>query len=232
MLYSIIATIVALIFLAAFVLVFVRAGYLNKVLVKLGLKESTASTNWTAFSWDSCLKKLNYKADIAFFGDSITRGGDFHEYFKDYKIINLGCTGDNLQAILNRVSMVESVAPKKVFLMGGINALTDFNIEKCTEKFDELIVTLKKAVPDAELYIESVLPISKQKETSICRNSSIIEFNKKLKELAEKHKIIYIDLHSLYYLNGEIDPKLTKEGVHLQPEAYSLWKDAIEKYIA
>ncbi len=232
MLYAIIATILAILFLAAFIFVFIRAGYLTKVLVKLGLKESTVSTNWTAFSWDSCLKKLNYKADIAFFGDSITRGGDFHEYFKDYKIINLGCTGDNLQAILNRVSMVESVAPEKVFLMGGVNALTDFNHDKCVEKYDELITALEKSVPNATIYIQSVLPISKEKESSVCKNSSIIEFNKSLKSLAEKHKLVYIDLHSLYYLNGEINPSLTKEGVHLQPDAYHLWKDAIKNYIA
>ena len=79
--------------------------------------------------------------------------------------------------------------------------------------------------------IESILPISWEKEKECADNSVITAFNQRLENLALEKNITYIDLYSLYVLNGEINPELTKDGVHLQPSAYEYWFCEIEKYI-
>lgn len=229
--YSVTITIIAVLLLCACILLFIRSGYLGKLLFKIGIKNTSGKMNWTAFSWNNCLKKIEYKADIAFFGDSLTHGSEFHKHWDNIKIVNLGCGGDSIQDLINRIYLIETVAPQKIFLLCGINGLTDFNISKCTEKYDELLNKIKKAAPQSTIFVQSVLPVSKSKEHSICHNSSIIKFNESVNQLSKKYNTEYIDLHSHFFLNGEINPKLTKDGIHLSPEGYSLWKSVIEKYI-
>ena len=169
LMYAVIVSVVAVVGWMAALLLAVKAGYLTKILVKLGLKEQQAKINWTAFSWDSCLKKLEYKADVVFFGDSIVRGGDFHKAFPDKKIVNLGCSGDTLSGMSNRISMIEAVSPEKIFFLGGINGLTDYNLANCVKKYTALLEQMKKTNPNAKIHVHSLLPIAKEKEKSICK---------------------------------------------------------------
>lgn len=229
--YEVVITLVAGLSFLGFVGMMIKSGYLNKVLVKLGIKENSPSINWTAFSWESSLQKLELEADVVFFGDSLVRGGDFHKAFPDKRIINLGISGDTLGGMKKRVSMVKGLSPKKVFFLGGINGLTDFNGKKCAKTYEKLMVDLKQALPEAEIYLHSVLPLAKNKEKGICRNKSIEVFNCEIKRIAEKHGLTFINLYPLYLLDGYLDPTLTKDGIHLLPEGYDRWYEAIGEYM-
>lgn len=127
--------------------------------------------------------------------------------------------------------MIASVKPEKVFIIGGINSLTDNNSVEILKQYQEMLVKIKEAVPEAELYIQSVLPISINKEKECADNAIIVDFNGKLKKLAAEYDVIFINLYDLYVLNGAMDPDLTKDGIHLKPEAYDRWYDAIRGYI-
>lgn len=229
--YTVIITIIAIISVSLFVLLFIKVGMLSKLLFKLGFIKQKSNINWSAFSWESCLKKLEYSADVVFFGDSIIRGGDFHKAFKDQRIINLGSSGDTLSAMLRRVSMVEAVNPKKIFFLGGINGLSNMNIKKCVEQYSELMDALKRSAPDAQIYVHSLLPISKSKEKKICSNKTIREFNERIKNIAVEKGLTFIDLYPLYEKDGSMNPEHTIDGLHLKPEAYGFWFDEIREYI-
>lgn len=233
-LYSIIVTAVALLLLAAFLVVFIHAGYHTKVLVKLGLQEPVVKTNHALLAWENCLNKMDYDADVVFFGDSITYESDFSAQHPQLKIVNLGYSGDTLSGMISRIPMVQAVSPEKVFILGGINGLTDANISQTAQQYESLLDQLQEALPDTEIYIQSVLPISKEKETSltnICHNETIVAFNKLLEEMAAQRGLVYIDIHSLYYLDGELDPQLTYDGLHLQQQAYEKWENAVKPYL-
>ncbi len=73
------------------------------------------------------MKKLNYTADIVFSGDSITAADNFQDYITDKKVVNLGRGGDIIKGVTDRIAMVQSVSPEKVFLLIGINNLTNLN---------------------------------------------------------------------------------------------------------
>lgn len=168
------------------------------------MEQIIGTTNWTLASWERSLEQLDYDADIAFFGDSITLGGDFQSYFSNKKIINLGKSGDSLIGMEKRVKMLNFIKPEKVFIMGGINSLTDTNSDTAFQYYADMLDAIQVEVPDAQLYIESILPISEEKEKICADNSVIFEFNNRLKALADEKNMVYVDLHSLYVLNGFI----------------------------
>lgn len=41
----------------------------------------------------------------------------------------------------------------------------------------------------------------------------------------------YIDVYSVYVLNGEMNPEYTKDGIHLKDEYKYLWLDVLAEYI-
>ena len=230
----IIIGIVAVIFSCSLVLnglLIMRGGYYNIILAKLGIKEQAVKTDWTLVGWERSLDQLNCDADIVFYGDSLTSGGNFQEHFPDWKIVNLGIPGDSLLGMKNRAKMLSSVTPEKIFIMGGINSLTDKNSDSVFQDYKNMLNAVLDAVPDAQIYIESILPISLEKEKECADNSVIAAFNQRLESLALEKNITYIDLYSLYVLNGEMNPELTKDGVHLQPSAYEYWFCEIQKYV-
>lgn len=180
------------------------------------------------------LKKMDHDADVVFLGDSITFGSDFAACFSEVDIVNLGYGGDTLPGMIYRISMVQAVSPEKVFLLGGINGLTDTNIDQTEEQYKKLVAGIRTALPDAEIYIKSVLPVAKEREvrlTNVCHNETIVAFNARLQQLAQLQGITYIDLYTLYEKDGQLDPELTKDGVHLKPEAYIHWENAIRQYV-
>lgn len=229
--YAFFLTIAFVLATLGFVVLFFHGDYDTKILVKLGLKERTVETNWAVVGWNNTMEKLDYDADIVFFGDSITRGSDFREFFPKERIVNLGYPGDSLEGMKKRIISVSSVNPEKVFVLGGINCLSDANIQSCLNTYAELLDDLKADMPNTVFYIQSVLPVSKSKELSVCHNTNIRQFNQGIKTLAEERNMIYIDLYSLYEVSGEMNPDLTRDGVHICPEAYELWANAIKQYI-
>lgn len=232
--YAVVVSVLMMLFATAFVLVFVRAGYHTKVLVKLGLAEQTTKVNHAVLAWENCLDKMEYDADVVFFGDSITYESDFGRSFPGISVVNLGYSGDTLSGMISRIPMVKAVNPEKVFVLGGINGLTDSNIMQSAEKYEQLILQLRQALPTAQIYLQSVLPVAKDKEvtlTNICHNTTIVQFNVRIRQLAEKYELTYIDLYSLYVADGQLDPLLTTDGIHLQKDAYARWETAIKEYI-
>lgn len=206
-------------------------GYIDKALVKVGLKEYEPPIDWTLVSWKSSLEAMDYDSDIVFFGDSITRGGQWADAFPNETIVNLGLSGDSLSGMIARMVMIASVTPEKVFILGGINSLTDENGEVCIEQYRELIEAVHEAVPNAELYVQSILPVTVEYQEHTASNESIANFNAEIEKLADEYGITYINIYDLYAVNGALDPELTIEGVHLVTEAYDRWYDEIRPYV-
>ena len=187
-------------------------------------------TNWSLVAWERCIAKLDYDADIVFFGDSIVSGSDFQKAFPEQSIIELGLPGDSLAGMLKRTEMIRSVRPEKIFLMGGINSIINGS-DKTLSQYRDLLQKIKGDNMEAELYVMSILPISADREKTIVTNEQIKMFNNELQEMAIQMDVRYVDLFSLYEKEGYMNPNLTKDGVHLTEEAYEVWEEAIREYI-
>lgn len=230
--FLIIISILTLLSIISFFIVFFYGGYCNKILAKFGLSTLKAEKSWAVLAWDGCLKKLHYDAEIAFIGDSLTSGGNFQDYFPDRKIINLGYGGDTIVGVTQRVSMLKNTTPEKIFLLVGINGLTNFNGDISLESYSNLLSAIKEAVPDAQVYVQSLLPISNEKTKELmCSNDTIVKFNESIKNLTEQNQMTYIDLFSKFEENNYMKADLTVDGIHINSKGYDVWTDTIADYI-
>lgn len=203
-------------------------------LVRRGLVARNAQQSpdyWAIQGWTNTLAKLNLDCDAAFFGNSITRGSNFQEYFPELSIVNLGYPGDNLLGMLDRVNMVKAVNPKKVFIMAGTNDLFHCTVEQYSTRYENLLVTLQDSIPNTKVYIESVLPMNHKLKPTAPSHEKIVNANSAIKQLAGKYGCTFIDLYELYVKDGDLPKELTREGIHLKPEAYSIWADAIKEFV-
>lgn len=180
-------------------------------------------------SWNNCISKLDMEVDVVFFGDSETAGGDWQKAFPDVKSINLGYIGEDVKGMLRRVDAIAAVHPKKVFLMAGINGLQQQTIGEFEYWYAALVDAIRIEVPEAELYIESILPVTSYSD--YCDNEKIREANVELQRLAVERNIPYIDLYSAYAQEGALPEEMSYDGLHLTEEAYDIWYETIRELI-
>lgn len=178
-------------------------------------------------SWNNCIKKLDMQADVVFFGDSHTAYGDWQRAFPEIKSINLGYMGEDTKGMLRRVEVIQSVHPRKVFLMAGLNGLGDQTAAEFESAYCTLVDSILSAVPDAVLYIENILPVN----DDVYLNKKIIEANKMIQKIASERNLTHIDLYSLYAVNSELPTDATNDEVHLKSEAYDLWYESVNQFI-
>ena len=173
-----------------------------------------------------------FSCDALFFGDSITCDGNFDELFPDLRIVNLGVYGDTLDDLLRRVPEVKAEKPARIFLLGGINSLRDDNADACLLQYAALLDALRRACPDSELIVQSVLPVGDDIVRFLgCSNETIRSFNAELEKLAGERGCGFVDLWPAYEQDGALDPAMTRDGVHLNFTAYGPWAACIDAWM-
>ena len=174
-------------------------------------------------AWTNSLRQLNAKADIVFFGDSLTYYGDFASVFPDKVVCNLGLRGDTIQGLIDRVEQVKMLEPKQVFLMAGINDVSNVTADEFEVLYNRLIDAIIQSLPKVKVVVQSILPVNTQAFNISCNNDQIRDYNNKIHIIAEARKLYYLDVNSLYEENGQLPLSLTRDGLHLTTEAYSKW---------
>lgn len=170
--------------------------------------------------------------DVAFIGDSLTANGDFENVFAEKNCINLGIPGDKISDLRRRVLMVKETNPKKLFIMIGVNSLNtnEDSFYNLVLAYEFLIAEIRTLVPDTQIYIESVLPVVNSVFV-VLPNDVIRAFNVQVNRIAQKYGATYIDLYSLYEVDGCLNESLTYDGLHLKDFAYQAWYDEVAKYM-
>ena len=179
--------------------------------------------------WTNSLKQLRVKADIVFFGDSLTYYGDFASVFPDKVVCNLGLRGDTLQGLLDRVEQVGLLRPDKVYLMAGINNVDSATIDEFANSYDLLLESLQRCVSEADMVVFSILPINEKAFSIRCNNRQIKACNSRIETLSRKRGAQFIDVNSEYEIDGQLPASLTRDGIHLTSEAYNIWYNCLKK---
>ena len=176
---------------------------------------------------------LNYFADAAFLGDSLTVG------FSDYRInlggaLVCGYTGVGPDAIVNRTAVKSSVRgeeialdvlaaaqPKKLYILLGTNTLTTLGAsDRFLAYYGQMLDMLREALgPDCVIYVESVPPV--RLASDVLRG-----VNEQLAQLAASKGCVYLDLwEALADGEGNLKEMLAApDGVHLSAgNGYGTW---------
>lgn len=174
--------------------------------------------------------------DIIFLGNSITDGGNFEELFKREDVKNRGIRSDIIPGVQKRLEQVVKGHPKKIFLLIGINDVSHgHSVDKLAERYETLVNEILQRSPKTQLYLQSIMPINN--DYGVYKNlkgkeNTIVEFNKRIKEIAEKNHLKYIDLWPfLADKNGKLNKKYTNDGLHLTGPGYKAWTNGIRSYL-
>ncbi len=207
-------------------------------------KEESGNKPDASGSQDSSIPKTNITFDnsYAFFGNSII--GDLASYdvaddadIYSYVGLNVSTAFDQ-KVDGHKETMLNELISKKyktIFIMFGMNELGWSYPEIFVDNYSELIDTIHEALPDADINLISVTPITKSQEKKKDGNINmkrINEYNKKILNLAKSKNVKFLDVSK--YLadeNGYLPENDSPDGLHLQPDCSLKFVNAI-KYLS
>lgn len=171
--------------------------------------------------------------EIIFLGDSITAECEWSELFDKQNIQNRGISGDTASGILKRLSPIFEAKPDKLFLMVGINDLIYGNERGLLQNYEQILQQLTDNLPDTQIIVQSILPVNSDVRKMPIANETIRAVNKKIKSLSDKFGLVYAHLYPLMADNQQrLKAEYTSDGIHINGNAYLVWKEAVEELIS
>lgn len=173
---------------------------------------------------------------IVFLGNSLTQGGEWNVYFPKANPINRGISGDNTDGMLARLKEIIDAKPQKVFLLAGINDISQNKTNKeILTNVKQIILRIQQGSPKTEIYVQSLLPINntfKRYTRLIGKEKQVVAYNKLLSKKCKKLKVTFINLYP-FFLNKEhlLDPNYTSDGLHLNDDGYLIWVKQLYPYL-
>ncbi|MFE3257952.1 GDSL-type esterase/lipase family protein [Nocardia sp. NPDC059091] len=164
---------------------------------------------------------------VVFFGDSITEGGLWDEWFPQVRPINRGISGNTIDDLRARLDTAID-APAAVFLLIGTNDLSlGRSPGRVGENLRELVTEIRECAPHAPLHVQSVMP---RKAKFADR---IHTLNAAVWKVAAEADAAYIDLWpALADANGALRPEFTRDGLHLSGAGYAAWIEVLRPHVA
>ena len=204
---------------------------------------SEASTSIT----DNITSKTNNNTsmgDALFIGDSRTvglmeyAGIDDADYFctvgmSVYNIHKKPVSVPNV----GKVTLTELLNGKKygkIYIMLGINEV-GYKFSSTVEKYSELIEFIKDKQPDAVIFIQANLHVSKSRSDSdkVVNNTAINGLNAELAKLADGKSIFYLDANILFDDEaGGLSADKSGDSTHLYAKYYREWGEWIIRQTA
>lgn len=171
---------------------------------------------------------------IVFYGDSITEG--FELLKQNSNVINMGVSGDKTINLVARITDVIKESPDRIIIMIGTN---DYLVKKKLWQdyvsinfralYSALLTLIKDNLPNAEVVLLSILPISEKDVDLEQYNKEIDEYNNIIKELSIAYNCTYKYISSSFKTErNEMKKEYTLDGVHLSSKGYSLFYNLIE----
>ncbi len=113
----------------------------------------------------------------------------------------------------------------KIYVMLGINEL-GYDFQSIMKKYGELIDYIAEKQPDAKIFIQANLHVSKKRSDSdkYINNKSINKLNSELSKLADSKNIYYMDGNRLFDdKDGNLSADKTSDNAHLYAKYYVEW---------
>lgn len=123
----------------------------------------------------------------------------------------------------------------QVLLMFGENELGWPNEQAFLDGYSEIIDTVSEYQPKATIYVQSMLPVSKEvsdKNENGINNDSIRDRNENLKALAKEKDAVYLDVASIMEdENGDLPEDAATDGIHPNISYYRQWADFLKENV-
>lgn len=191
--------------------------------------------------------------DAVFIGDSVTLKlsyyCDNHDDLGKAQFLCAGSLGynnaqwdydhpDNVHPVYNGEKYLvddgaAAIGAKKIFIMLGMNDIGLYGVDGAVDGMKIITERIQKACPDAVIYIQSVTPMLVDSQLTDLNNTTIAEFNEKVKPICQERGYKYLDVASaLDDGNGNLvyeycgDPDAM--GLHFSDEGCKVWADYLK----
>lgn len=177
--------------------------------------------------------------DAAFVGNSLTVGLMMNTNIP--KATFLASTGLNVTTAMtekvatledgNKGTIFEALKEKKfkrIYVMFGINEMGWPYPDVFEKKYVTLVNEIKKLQPEAEIYVQSILPVNyKAANTNkVFTNDNVNKFNEYVKNVAKKTDTKYLDVGSVFKgSDGALPAEASTDGIHLVHSYCQKWLD-------
>jgi lysophospholipase L1-like esterase len=169
---------------------------------------------------------------VVMLGDSLTEGGTWRELTGCLYLVNRGIGGDTSGGVLGRLDEIIALKPRAVFLMIGVNDISlGVPTETTIGNLRAILDRLERA--NIRSYVAYVLPVAASYAKKRI-NGDITALNTRIATvLADRANSIAIDLRPLMRdADGYLREDLSFDGLHLSPNGYAIWRDAIASDVA
>lgn len=185
----------------------------------------------------------NYFEDMLFIGDSRTYG--FYEFGKipeatffskdglniyQLEDIKLTC-GDYGKVTLEQ--LLKKKQFKRIYFMIGINEL-GYNLDENVEAFEKWVDKIRELQPETQLVIQGNLHVTKEyaKANKYENNKNINYVNKKIKAIAKKNKLLFINPNDIFDdENHCMAEDYSNDGVHPKALLFRSWLSWLANYV-
>ncbi len=210
---------------------------------------SGSGTPLTGYSWGCDIPETKavddgYFSDAVFIGNSLEEGfmlyGGLNEadYFaaKSITVKNI-YTEKAVKAGGEYVTIMEALGGKaysKVYILLGLNEI-HLGTETFVRSYSALIDKVRELQPGAELYIQSLTPVSKAQSESGSKfsNERIREYNRALMRLAADKEAHFVNVYeALEDGEGNLPEGSSYDGIHPYKKYYALWRDYLKTHTA
>ena len=156
-----------------------------------------------------------------FLGDSITDSLSFYELIDEKNVFaRLGFT---TKKALDEIEEIINKNPENIYILFGMNDILTFkDSEKFIMCYKELIDTIHDKLPNATIYIQSILPVTPEVKSNkpSLTNENIDIFNHAIKKMAEEENIKYLNIREILENNTKL---FEPDGIHVKYKFYELW---------
>ena len=184
--------------------------------------------------------------DIVFLGNSITQGigglrpnvtykpglAAFDAAFSKYKWISGGISGDRTQHILWRLQHGTYVQaqPKILVLTIGVNNFSDDSAAEIAAGIAAILKWMQANLPSTKIILIGPLPAGIKKD-----DDKRLKYEQ-VQQIISKYKqqnMLYLPLKNIFVkADGDMNTDyVSGDGIHLLPDGYKLWADALKKVI-
>ena len=177
-------------------------------------------------------------AELVFLGDSITALWNsnkliWEKAFGAYKTANFGIGGDRTQHLLWRITNgeLDGIKPKLVVLLIGTNNSGGDSAEGIAKGITTIVETIRAKQPQAKILLMAVFPRGEKNPNPAREKLSHV--NQIIAKLHDGESIHFLDIGEKFLQpDGSISKELMPDFLHLSPQGYQVWADALGPKVA
>ena len=173
--------------------------------------------------------------DIVIVGGSLVSGCEWFELLENSKV-KKRTNGDNCATLTALVEQVAKAKPAQIVITAEYSGLKgDINEADILASVRKSLDAVRTYSPESQVVLVGLSPINssyKGYEAYVGKEKQIREINAKLKKLAGKYGVAWIDLFPQLAKKNQLAPIYTNDGFHLMGVGYLKWRNLLFKYIS